>query len=208
MQGKFITLEGIEGSGKSTSIKDIKNILDFHSIDHIVTKEPGGSPIGQDLRALLLNKDSKISSEVELLLMMADRKSHLDNLVLPSLKKGIWVISDRYLDSTYAYQGGGREIEFSIIDNLSSLLKLPSPDLTLLFDCSIDVGLSRAKSRAKLDRFEDEDRHFHEHVYQTYQDLAKKHANRFHIIQADDSILNVQNQMFQVLSTYINQLSS
>ena len=169
MQGKFITLEGIEGSGKSTSIKDIKDILDLHSIDHIVTKEPGGGPIGQDLRALLLNKDSKISSEVELLLMMADRKSHLDNLVLPSLKKGIWVISDRYLDSTYAYQGGGREIEFSIIDNLSSHLKLPSPDLTLLFDLSPEIALERAKQRSTLDRFEREPMDFHIRIRHEYK---------------------------------------
>ena len=125
MQGKFITLEGIEGSGKSTSIRDITDILDLNSINYITTKEPGGSPIGKDLRTLLLNKNSNISPEVELLLMMADRKNHIDNVVLPNLRKGTWVISDRYLDSTYAYQGGGREIEFSEIDNLSSLLNLP-----------------------------------------------------------------------------------
>ena len=205
MQGKFITLEGIEGSGKSTSIKDIKNILDLHSIDHIVTKEPGGGPIGQDLRALLLNKDSKISSEVELLLMMADRKSHLDNLVLPSLKKGIWVISDRYLDSTYAYQGGGREIELSIIDNLSSLLKLPSPDLTLLFDLSPEIALERARQRSTLDRFEREPMDFHIRIRHAYKNLADKHSDRFKVIDSSLDFKQVKEQVINTITDFLDE---
>ena len=205
MQGKFITLEGIEGSGKSTSIKDIKDILDLHSIDYIVTKEPGGGPIGQDLRALLLNKDSKISSEVELLLMMADRKSHLDNLVLPSLKKGIWVISDRYLDSTYAYQGGGREIEFSKIDNLSSLLKLPSPDLTLLFDLSPEIALQRAKQRSTLDRFEREPMDFHIRIRRAYKNLADKHSDRFKVIDSSLDFKQVKEQVINTITNFLDE---
>ena len=205
MQGKFITLEGIEGSGKSTSIKDIKDILDLHSIDYIVTKEPGGGPIGQDLRALLLNKDSKISSEVELLLMMADRKSHLDNLVLPSLKKGIWVISDRYLDSTYAYQGGGREIEFSIIDNLSSLLKLPSPDLTLLFDLSPEIALERARQRSTLDRFEREPMDFHIRIRHAYKNLADKHSDRFKVIDSSLDFKQVKEQVINTITNFLDE---
>ena len=205
MQGKFITLEGIEGSGKSTSIKDIKDILDLHSIDYIVTKEPGGGPIGQDLRALLLNKDSKISSEVELLLMMADRKSHLDNLVLPSLKKGIWVISDRYLDSTYAYQGGGREIEFSIIDNLSSLLKLPSPDLTLLFDLSPEIALERAMQRSTLDRFEREPMDFHIRIRLAYKNLADKYSDRFKVIDSSLDFKQVKEQVINTITNFLDE---
>ena len=205
MQGKFITLEGIEGSGKSTSIKDIKDILDLHSIDYIVTKEPGGGPIGQGLRALLLNKDSKISSEVELLLMMADRKSHLDNLVLPSLKKGIWVISDRYLDSTYAYQGGGREIEFSIIDNLSSLLKLPSPDLTLLFDLSPEIALERAMQRSTLDRFEREPMDFHIRIRLAYKNLADKYSDRFKVIDSSLDFKQVKEQVINTITNFLDE---
>ena len=128
MEGKFITLEGIEGSGKSTSLKDISNTLDQKSIDYIVTKEPGSGSLGKDLRSLLLNNDNKISGQVELLLMMADRKNHLDSLVIPNLNNWNWVISDRYLDSTYAYQGGGREMDFALIDELSNSLNLPAPD--------------------------------------------------------------------------------
>ena len=108
MEGKFITLEGIEGSGKSTSLETISKKLTEEKIDFIVTKEPGGGPLGPPLRNLLLNKDAKISPQVELLLMMADRKNHLEEVILPNIKRGIWVVSDRYLDSTYAYQGGGR----------------------------------------------------------------------------------------------------
>jgi len=129
MQGKFITLEGIEGSGKSTGMKDIAAILKENSIDFITTKEPGGGPLGEALRPLLLNETSIITSDVELLLMMADRKDHLDNVVLPNLNKGTWVLSDRYLDSTYAYQGGGRQIDTEIIDQLSNILNFPIPSL-------------------------------------------------------------------------------
>ena len=107
MRGKFITLEGIEGSGKSTSLDTISKILETLDIEFIITKEPGGGPLGKDLRKILLDKKTFISPEVELLLMMADRKNHIDNIVEPSLEKGVWVISDRYLDSSYAYQGGG-----------------------------------------------------------------------------------------------------
>ena len=145
MRGKFITLEGIEGSGKSTSLDTISQSLETLNIEFIVTKEPGGGPLGKDLRKMLLDKKTSISSEVELLLMMADRKNHIENIVEPSLEKGIWVISDRYLDSSYAYQGGGRQIEVSKIDILTELLKLPIPDLTLLFDLSPEIALQRAK---------------------------------------------------------------
>ena len=140
MKGKFITLEGIEGSGKSTSLEDIANTLDKKSINYILTKEPGSGSLGNDLRSLLLSSDNKISSEVELLLMMADRKNHLDSLVIPNLNNGNWVISDRYLDSTYAYQGGGRKMDFALIDGLSNSLNLPAPDLTILFLSLIHIS--------------------------------------------------------------------
>ena len=152
MRGKFITLEGIEGSGKSTSLDTISKILDTLDIKFIITKEPGGGPLGKDLRKILLDKKTSISPEVELLLMMADRKNHIDNIVEPSLEKGVWVISDRYLDSSYAYQGGGRQIDTSKIDLLTELLKLPIPDLTILFDLSPEIALQRAKNRSKPDR--------------------------------------------------------
>ena len=186
MKGKFITLEGIEGSGKSTSLEHIANTLDKKSIDYILTKEPGSGSLGNELRSLLLSSDNKISGEVELLLMMADRKNHLDSLVIPNLKNGIWVISDRYLDSTYAYQGGGRKMDFALIDGLSNSLNFPAPDLTILFDLPVEIALDRAKRRASLDRFEKEDLNFHENVRRSYLDLAKNDSAR--IVLFDSSI--------------------
>ena len=203
MEGKFITLEGIEGSGKSTSLKTIKKFLKDLNIEFILTKEPGGGPLGKDLRKMLLDKKSEISSEVELLLMMADRKNHIDQLVLPNLHKGVWVISDRYLDSTYAYQGGGRQLSFSKIDDLTGLLNLPKPDLTLLFDLPPETALERAAKRSELDRFESEPMEFHRRIRDSYQLRAEEEPERFRIIDATKDIENVQDQLLKYLRSFI-----
>ena len=205
MKGKLITLEGIEGSGKSTSLKDITAILDEHSIKYIRTKEPGGGPLGPGLRSLLLNKDSKISSEVELLLMMADRKDHIENLVIPNLKKGVWVLSDRYLDSTYAYQGGGREIDTSVIDRLANILKFPQPDLTFLFDLPPEAALERAIQRSALDRFESEPIDFHTRIRNSYIQLAENDKKRFKIIDASKDFEGVKEQVIKIMFQFMNE---
>ena len=204
MRGKFITLEGIEGSGKSTSLDTISKSLETLNIEFIVTKEPGGGPLGKDLRKMLLDKKTSISSEVELLLMMADRKNHIENIVEPSLEKGIWVISDRYLDSSYAYQGGGRQIEVSKIDLLTELLKLPIPDLTLLFDLSPEIALQRAKNRSELDRFESEPIDFHQRIREAYLTLANDNIQRYNVIDASKDIQNVKDQVQKKLNQFIN----
>ena len=195
MQGKFITLEGIEGSGKSTSLETITDYLDNLNIEFIVTKEPGGGPLGRDLRKILLDKQSVITPEVELLLMMADRKDHIDNLVLPNLQNGVWIISDRYLDSSYAYQGGGRQIDTSKIDLLTKLLNLPLPDLTLLFDLSPEMALERAKNRSEPDRFESEPLAFHTRIRDAYKLLAQQDPDRFVLIDAAKNLESVQSQV-------------
>ena len=205
MPGKFITLEGIEGSGKSTSLETIQSFLESRDIQYILTKEPGGGPIGKELRSLLLNKESKISSEVELLLMMADRKNHLDNIVLPSLEKGTWVISDRYLDSTYAYQGGGRGIDISKIDNLVNLLNIPLPHLTLLFDLSPDIALERAKNRSELDRFEQEPLAFHGRIRDEYLRLSELHQERIKIVDSSLNFGQVESQVKETLSNFLDE---
>ena len=205
MSGKFITLEGIEGSGKSTSVETIQSFLESMDIQYITTKEPGGGPIGKELRSLLLNKESKISSEVELLLMMADRKNHLDNIVLPSLEKGTWVISDRYLDSTYAYQGGGRGIDISKIDNLVNLLNIPLPHLTLLFDLSPDIALERAKNRSELDRFEQEPLAFHGRIRDEYLRLSELHQERIKIVDSSLNFDQVESQVKETLSNFLDE---
>ena len=205
MEGKFITLEGIEGSGKSTSLKDISNTLDQKSIDYIVTKEPGSGSLGKDLRSLLLNNDNKISGQVELLLMMADRKNHLDSLVIPNLNNGNWVISDRYLDSTYAYQGGGREMDFALIDELSNSLNLPAPDLTILFDLPVEIALERAKQRANLDRFEKEPIDFHNRIRNVYKSRAMEDPKRIKIVDSSVSFQEVKDQVVCIVSQFLNE---
>ncbi len=203
MQGKFITLEGIEGSGKSTNLEIVKNILDKNKIDYVLTREPGGGPLGPHLRKLLLDKDQSISPSVEMLLMMADRKDHIDNLINPNLEKGVWVISDRYLDSTIAYQGGGRRLDINVITSLSEALKLPTPDLTILFDLPVDIALQRAEERSELDRFEREPQDFHSRIRDSYLRLASSN----HRIKTVDSSKDVESVSLQVekhLTDFLN----
>ena len=203
MQGKFITLEGIEGSGKSTNLVTIKSILDQYKINYVLTREPGGGPLGPHLRKLLLDKDQSISPSVEMLLMMADRRDHVDNLINPNLDKGIWVISDRYLDSTIAYQGGGRQLDINLITSLSASLKLPTPDFTLLFDLPVDVALERAKERSELDRFEREPKDFHSRIRESYLELASTN-HRIKTIDSSKDFESVSLQVENYLTEFLN----
>ena len=203
MQGKFITLEGIEGSGKSTNLETVKSILDQYKIDYVLTREPGGGPLGPHLRKLLLDKDQSISPSVEMLLMMADRRDHVDNLINPNLDKGIWVISDRYLDSTIAYQGGGRQLDIDLITSLSASLKLPTPDFTLLFDLPVDVALERAKERSELDRFEREPKDFHSRIRESYLELASTN-HRIKTIDSSKDFESVSLQVENYLTEFLN----
>ena len=203
MQGKFITLEGIEGSGKSTNLETIKSILDQYKINYVLTREPGGGPLGPYLRNLLLDKDQSISPSVEMLLMMADRKDHVDSLISPNLDKGVWVISDRYLDSTIAYQGGGRQLDINLIISLSLSLKLPTPDFTLLFDLPVDVALQRAKDRSELDRFEREPKDFHSRIRDSYLELASNN-HRIKTIDSSKDFKSVSLQVENYLTEFLN----
>ena len=188
MEAKFITLEGIEGSGKTSSIKSITDLLDRKRISYVVTREPGGSSIGSELRSILLDPKTEISSEVELLLMLADRKDHVEKVILPNLKTGNWVISDRFMDSSIAYQGGGRKLDKKMIDSFSKNLSLPNPDLTLLFDVPVEISLSRVKARGELDRFEQEEIDFHNRIRDAYLELAEQNVNRIQIIDSSQAI--------------------
>ena len=204
MEGKFITLEGIEGSGKSTNLSIIKKILDKNKINYVVTREPGGGPLGPKLRKILLDKNNNISPSVEMLLMMADRKDHVDNLINHNLKQGNWVISDRYLDSTIAYQGGGRELDLNLINSLSEELELPTPDLTLLFDLPVNEALDRAKARSTLDRFETESEDFHKRIRDSYLEQAYKN-NRFKIVNSSKDIESVAEQVKNYIVEFLNE---
>ena len=206
MEAKFITLEGIEGSGKTSSIKSITDLLDSKRISYVVTREPGGSSIGSELRSILLDPKTEISSEVELLLMLADRKDHVEKVILPNLETGNWVISDRFMDSSIAYQGGGRKLDKKMIDSFSRNLNLPNPDLTLLFDVPVEISLSRVKARGELDRFEQEKLDFHNRIREAYLDLAEQNVNRIQIIDSSREIELMLKSVEQIIETLINGL--
>ena len=205
MKAKFITLEGIEGSGKTSSLKSITDLLDKKNISYIITREPGGSSIGKELRAILLNPDTEISPEVELMLMLSDRKDHVEKIILPNLEKGNWVVSDRFMDSSIAYQGGGRQLDKKLIISLTDYLNLPQPDLTLLFDLPVEISLSRVKARGELDRFEKEELEFHKRIRNTYLDLAKNNSNRIKIIDSSKKIESMLNNVKQAIEKLFSE---
>ena len=199
MNPLFITLEGIEGSGKSTNIKVINNYLNDKNINYINTREPGGSEVGDQLRNILLNTEKKLSNQTELLLMLADRVNHIETLIQPNLEKGITVISDRFMDSSYAYQGGGREMGLDTITKIIDGLNIIQPNLTLLFDLPVEMALERARKRSKLDRFESEDYDFHQRIRETYLFLANEDSERIKIIDASKDIEEVESQVMKIL---------
>ena len=205
MKAKFITLEGIEGSGKTSSLKSITDLLDKKNISYIITREPGGSSIGKELRAILLDPDTEISPEVELMLMLSDRKDHVEKIILPNLEKGNWVVSDRFMDSSIAYQGGGRQLDKKLIISLTDYLNLPQPDLTLLFDLPVEISLSRVKARGELDRFEKEELEFHKRIRNTYLELAKNNSNRIKIIDSSKKIESMLNNVKQAIEKLLSE---
>ena len=181
----FITFEGIEGSGKSTQIQLLKEFFEKNSLDAVFTKEPGSTEIGKEIRSILLNKENKILPHTEIFLIFADRLQHVHEFIKPKLIEGKTVISDRYYDSSIAYQGQRKGINKAEIYDLISKLDLPTPDITFLLDLPVELGLKRAKNRASLDRFESEEIAFHEGVRQNYLDLHQQNAKR--IIKIDAS---------------------
>ena len=196
----FISVEGIEGCGKSTLVNGLDQHLQERNIDYVITKEPGSTSIGKILRSILLDKKQQISPLTELLLMFSDRLDHLDKVIKPSLEAGKIVITDRYIDSTYAYQGAGRGIPKKIIDNLVSQTEIMLPDRTILLDISPEEGLKRASTRNELDRFESENIDFHERLRKSFLDAAVANPDRFLTVDAEqepDKILqSVINKLF------------
>ncbi len=205
MNGKFISIEGIEGAGKSTQLTFIANYLRDKGIDVLVTREPGGTELGEQIRELLLTpRDEKMVDDAELLLMFAARVQHLQQKVLPALKNGQWVISDRFIDATFAYQGGGRGIAFDRIEALTKWsLQGVSTDLTFLFDLPVAVGQQRVSTRGNAkDRIEMEKHSFFDKVRQCYLQVAESEPKRVKIIDAAESVDNIQQQ----LTVHLNQL--
>ena len=182
----FITFEGIEGSGKSSLIAQLKKYFKSSRLEAFFSKEPGGTDLGKEIRKILLNPKYSFDPTSELLLLLADRAEHVQKIIRPNLQKNKLIFCDRYLDSTLAYQGSGRNLDKKIIKEMFKVLDFPIPDLTILLDVPVQIGLSRARKRNKLDRFEKEDLNFHENVRRSYLDLAKNDSKR--IVIFDSSI--------------------
>lgn len=201
MRGKFITVEGTEGVGKSTNMAFVENYLQQAGIDVVVTREPGGTPLSEKIRDMLLDaKQVAICEDTELLMMFAARAQHLNELILPALDKGQWVLCDRFTDASYAYQGGGRGIDETRIAELEQWVQGDlRPDLTLLLDMPIDEGLERAGKRSAPDRFEQEKQDFFEKVRNCYLERAERYPERFKVIDARPAIEQVQQQITEAL---------
>ncbi len=206
-KGLFITLEGGEGAGKSTQLAYLRQRIEAAGIPLHVTREPGGTPLAEQIRALLLDhRDEEMAPDTELLLMFAARAQHLARLVRPALARGEWVLCDRFTDATYAYQGGGRGIGFARIAVLEDWVQGElRPDLTLLLDLPVAMGMARAGRRGELDRFEREQRDFFERVRAAYLTRAEQEPQRFRIIDAAQDIAGVQRQIDAVLSPLLAQ---
>ena len=198
--GLFISVEGAEGVGKTTSLAYIHELLDDSAISYTSTREPGGTQLGEKIRDILLDKkNTQMTDMTELLLMFAARAQHVEEVIKPALNQGSWVICDRFTDSSFAYQGAARGIAAKAIDLINEAsLDSFSPDLTVLLDVDVKVGMQRAGSRGELDRFEKEDLIFFEKVRQGFLARAKVHE-RFNIIDASKSITDVNSQLSDVL---------
>ncbi len=201
----FITLEGSEGVGKTSNMQYIQSLLEAKSIDYIVTREPGGTALGEALRAMLLGEDFKgMADDTELLLMFAARAEHVAQVIRPALEKGQWVLCDRFTDATYAYQGGGRGLDMGRIAGLEQwVLGDLRPDLTLLLDAPVEVGRERAGKRSAPDRFEQEQVAFFERVRESYLILARQQPERIKIIDASQALPDVQKQIATLLNEII-----
>jgi len=185
-KAKFITFEGVDGAGKSTHLEWFANTLRQRGIELLVTREPGGTPLGERLREILLNHP--MCAETEAMLMFAARCEHVAQVIRPALQRGIWVISDRFSDASFAYQGGGRGVPFSKLEQLEQWVHGDlQPDLTLLFDLPIEVARQRLANNISLDRFEQEQGVFFEKVRQAYLLRSQKNPARFTIIHAEES---------------------
>lgn len=198
---EFITLEGIEGVGKSTAIQVVKRVLEDNGRNVIITREPGGTAIGEKIRDILLSTQNDAMSPVsELFLLLAARAQHLAEVVSPALASGNCVVCDRFFDATFAYQGAGRGLDMSIIKSATDLISpFFVPTLTLLLDAPVEVGFKRIESRGKTDRFEEQNRDFFERIRESYLNRARLEPKRFCVIDASQSLGEVSDRIELVL---------
>lgn len=206
-KAQFITLEGIEGVGKTTNMAFVQNLLSRAGINVVVTREPGGTPVGEKIREVLLDRQSSMVSDTELLLMFAARAEHISKVIRPALAAGQWVLCDRFTDATFAYQGGGRQISLARIATLESWVQAElRPTLTLLLDAPIEQALARAKNRAPGDRFEGETSAFFTRTRDVYLHLANQYPERYRLINAAQPLPAVQAQIHAAIQSVINEM--
>lgn len=200
-RGRFITVEGIEGVGKSTQLGVIQRYLQQAGCEVVMTREPGGTLLGEDIRALLLgHRHDSMASDTELLLMFAARAEHLDKVIRPAMARGAWVVSDRFTDATYAYQGGGRGLDANRIAALEAFVQDElRPDATLLLEAPVEIALARAAQRGVQDRFEKEQASFFSRVRDTYLQRAQREPERFFVLDAAAALTDVQLAVTRVL---------
>lgn len=206
MNSKFITIEGIEGAGKSTQLSFIQRYLTEQGKTLTITREPGGTNLGEQIRTLLLTPTKEgMASDTELLLMFAARAEHVAQVIKPALERGDWVLSDRFTDATFAYQGGGRGINQQRIAEIADwTLNGLQPDLTLLFDLTVELGQQRVLSRNEgIDRFEQEKIEFFQRIRDCYLERAKQDPSRIKIIDASQSIIYIESQIAKILDEMI-----
>lgn len=205
MQGKFITLEGIDGAGKSTQLAWIIELLQRAGLTVVVTREPGGTPLGEQLRALLLDNSITMHPETEALLMFAARREHLDKVILPALSQGQWVISDRFTDASFAYQGGGRGLDIHKLAILEQWTQgILQPDLTLYFDVPVELGQQRVSQIKTSDRFEKEQTDFFQRVRAAYLDRARQFPDRIKLIDSSQPLTKVKAAVEQTFQCLLN----
>lgn len=202
--GKFITLEGIEGVGKTSNLRFIKDLLQAAGHDCVVTREPGGTKLGEALRGLLLShSDDSMSADAELLLMFAARAEHLAKVIIPALEYGKTVLCDRFTEATYAYQGGGRLLDVEKISALEEWVQGDlRPDLTVVLDAPVETGRARAGSRSAPDRIEKEQDDFFQRVRKAYIEMAGHYPQRICLVDASQDINSVQQQIREKLADY------
>jgi dTMP kinase len=208
VRGRFITFEGGEGAGKSTQLARAAGWLGGRGVEVVVTREPGGTPRAERLREILLERSAEpMPGSCELLLMFAARASHIENLIRPAVRRGAWVLCDRFTDATYAYQGGGRGVPKAQIDALVDIVHPDlAPDLTLLLDLPVEAGLARARQRNGAggpDRFESEQRGFFERVRASYLERAKREPRRFRVVDAAGGVDDVETQVQRALAALL-----
>jgi len=206
MTGKFISIEGIEGAGKSTQLAFIQRYLTEQSTRLIVTREPGGTELGEQIRTLLLTPSTTgMAADTELLLMFAARAEHVEQVIKPALKRGDWVLSDRFVDATFAYQGHGRGIDPQRISTLSDwVLKGLQTDVTFLFDLPVEMGQKRVLARNQgVDRFEQEKVDFFQRIRESYLQRAQQEPNRIKVIDASRTIVEIELQLTVLLDNLL-----